>query len=116
MSKIYKYYKHRLIEISGKNRSLFSKKITPKFSYDLGALFFDDNKKVEDFVDYLWTEKKQDYQIIGKETKDIVFKNFDIAGKLSKYKTTYVAEDGTEKVDNLKIERVSKQELKKTMM
>ena len=44
MSKIYKHYKQRLIEISGKNRSLYSKRVTNKFSYDLGNLFAKDEK------------------------------------------------------------------------
>ena len=30
MKSIYTYYKQRLVEISGKNRSLFSRKITKK--------------------------------------------------------------------------------------
>ena len=38
MKTIYKYYKERLIEISGKNRSLYSKKISKKYSYDIGKL------------------------------------------------------------------------------
>ena len=33
MSKIYKQYKQRLIEISGKNRSLYSRRITNKFKF-----------------------------------------------------------------------------------
>ena len=42
MRTIYKYYKERLIEISGKNRSLYSKKISKKFAYDLGMIIGDD--------------------------------------------------------------------------
>lgn len=116
MSKIYKYYKHRLIEISGKNRSLYSKKITNKFSYDLGMLFRDDYKTIDDFVDFLWAGVRPNYQIIGKDDKDLIYKNLNVESKLQKYKMTYQAQDGTEKIDNFKLDRVSKQELKRTMM
>ena len=37
MRTIYKYYKERLIEISGRNRSLYSKKISKKYSFDIGS-------------------------------------------------------------------------------
>src|SRR5574344_3015165 len=116
MSKIYKYYKHRLIEISGKNRSLYSKKITNKFSYDLGMLFRDDYKTIDDFVDFLWAGVRPNYQIIGKDDKDLIYKNLNVESKLQKYKMTYQAQDENEKIDNFKLDRVSKQELKRTMM
>ena len=38
MKSVYKYYKERLIEISGKNRSLYAKNISRKYSYDIGAV------------------------------------------------------------------------------
>ena len=42
MASIYKYYKERLIEISGKNRSLYSRNISKKYSYDIGAVIGND--------------------------------------------------------------------------
>ena len=38
MSNIYRKYKERLVEISGKNRSLYSKKIGKNFAYDIGRI------------------------------------------------------------------------------
>lgn len=116
MSKIYKHYKQRLIEISGKNRSLYSKKVTNKFSYDLGNLFAKDEKIANSLIDFLWSGKKLEFEVIGKGEKDFIYNNLNVEKKLSKYKTTYVDESGEEKTDYLKIERVKKQELKRTMM
>lgn len=116
MSKIYKQYKQRLIEISGKNRSLYSRRITNKFSYDLGKLFANNIDVANDFINFLWTGKKSEYEIIGKENKKYIYDNLNVEGKLNKYKTTYVDENGEEKIDSLKLERVRKQELKKMMI
>lgn len=52
MQQIYSKYKERFIEISGKNRSLFTKSIVKKYNYDLGALL--DYIDAEDFYDFLW--------------------------------------------------------------
>ena len=38
MNSIYKKYKERLIEISGKNRSLYAKKIGRQYAYDIGKI------------------------------------------------------------------------------
>ncbi len=116
MSKIYKHYKQRLIEISGKNRSLFSKKISSKISYDIGGLFAKDEKIASSLIDFLWTGKKREFELIGKDEKGLIYNNLDVESKLNKYKTTFVDENGEEKIDYLKIERVRKQELKKMMI
>lgn len=116
MSKIYKYYKQRLIEISGKNRSLFSKRITGKFSYDLGGLFAGDENLFASLVDFLWSGKKLDFEVVGKDEKDLICKNLNLDAKLGKYKTTYLDENGVEKTDFLKLERVKKQEFKKMLI
>ena len=58
MKSIYTYYKQRLVEISGKNRSLFSRKITKKNSYDLGKLFDGDYEAIEKLVDFLWKQRR----------------------------------------------------------
>ena len=47
MRRIYKFYKQRLIEISGKNRSLYTKRVTNKFSYDIGKIFAGDEKMTD---------------------------------------------------------------------
>jgi len=116
MSKIYKHYKQRLIEISGKNRSLYSKRVTNKFSYDLGNLFAKDEKIADSLIDFLWSGKKLEFEVIGKDRKDFIYKKINVEKKLSKYKTTYVNESGEEKTDYLKIERAKNQELKRAMI
>ncbi|MGB4034453.1 MAG: hypothetical protein WBM21_06425, partial [Christensenellales bacterium] len=60
MQTIYKKYKERLIEISGRNRSLFLRRIVKKYSYDLGAVL----DSIEDFESFLW-QKKRNYIIIN---------------------------------------------------
>lgn len=116
MKKIYKYYKRRLIEISGKNRSLYSKKITNKFSYDIGKLFNNEYDTIASFVDFLWNGKKLNFELIGKDEKEFIYKNLKIESKLERYNLTIKQEDGTEKPDYLKMERVRKQELKRAMI
>ena len=53
MRAVYKYYKERLIEISGKNRSLYSKNLSKKYAYDIGAVIGDDGKEFEEFFNFL---------------------------------------------------------------
>ena len=52
MKSIYKYYKERLIEISGKNRSLYSKNLSKKYAYDIGSIIGDDGKEFDEFFTF----------------------------------------------------------------
>ena len=52
MKSIYKYYKERLIEISGKNRSLYSRKISKKYSYDIGEIIGRDKDDFQEFFEF----------------------------------------------------------------
>ena len=64
MSKIYKYYKRRLIEISGKNRSLYTKRVTNKFSYDIGLTVHNPKNKIENEPSKKgWQRKFDKYQV-----------------------------------------------------
>ena len=114
--KIYKHYKQRLIEISGKNRSLYTRRITNKYSFDIGEIFAKDEKIANSLIDFLWSGKKVDFEIIGKSERELLYDNLNVESKLSKYKMTYTNEQGEEKTDYLKIERAKKQELKKMMI
>lgn len=116
MKKIYKYYKRRLIEISGKNRSLYSKKVTNKFSYDIGKLLNNEYDTIANFIDFLWDGKKLNFELIGKNEKELIYKNLKVENKLGRYNLSIKLEDGTEKPDYLKIERAKKQELKRSMI
>ena len=55
MKSIYTYYKERLIEISGKNRSLYIRSFGKKTGYDLGRIFSADPARAEEFFDFLWS-------------------------------------------------------------
>jgi len=67
MKKIYKHYKDRLIEISGKNRSLYAKKLSQTYSYDIGRILEGDKAEVESFIDFLWSGKKASFELVGKK-------------------------------------------------
>ena len=71
---IYTYYKERLIEIGGKNRCLYLKKIQSKGAYDIGQIFEGRDDKVSELLDFLWSRhKKQPLTLISEEeTEDIV--------------------------------------------
>jgi len=66
MKKIYKHYKDRLIEISGKNRSLYAKKISQTYSYDIGRILEGDEEQIEGLVDFLWNGKKASFELVAK--------------------------------------------------
>ena len=57
MKTIYRKYRERLIEISGRNRSLFLRRIVKKYSYDMGEVL-DSLTDNETFLNFLWQKKK----------------------------------------------------------
>ncbi len=81
MRTIYSKYKERLIEISGRNRSLFLRRIVKKYSYDIGALL-EKNNDNEQFHEFLW-QTKRSYTLL----------NDKIAKKLTKQIETENAEE-----------------------
>ncbi|MBQ7352036.1 MAG: AAA family ATPase [Clostridia bacterium] len=74
MKSIYTYYKERLIEISGKNRSLYLKNFNKKNGYDVGKILYEDKLKAEMFLKNLWEGKSTPFTLIGKETKEDILK------------------------------------------
>lgn len=72
MKSIYTYYKERLIEISGKNRSLYLRSFNKKNGFDIGKILSADVEKTEEFLDILMSGKSVPFKIIGKETKDLI--------------------------------------------
>lgn len=114
MKSIYKYYKERLIEISGKNRSLYAKKISQKYSYDLGVLIGDDKKEYDEFFSFLWKGKRSCYDLIKKESKEKLYKAFNLDEKV---KASFVEKEGLtpqeKRNENLRRERVKREEGKK---
>ena len=67
MKSIYTYYKERLIEISGKNRSLYIRSFGKKTGYDLGRILSADPARAEEFFDFLWSGGRDKYTVISPE-------------------------------------------------
>lgn len=82
MKKIYKYYKDRLVEISGRSRSLYSKKVSKKTSFDIGKILYSDYEAIEDFSDFLFSKKRTTFPLIDKHSRDRICKNLKIEDKV----------------------------------
>lgn len=72
MQEIFKIYKERFIEISGKNRTLFTKSIVKKYSFDLGELL--SNFDNTNFYDFLW-KKESEFVVINEKMAKKLVKN-----------------------------------------
>lgn len=71
MKTIYKKYKERLIEISGRNRSLYLRKIVKKYSYDMGTIL-EKRSDSDDFLSFLWQKKRSFTLLNDKITKKVM--------------------------------------------
>lgn len=89
MRTIYKRYKERLIEISGRSRSLYLRSIIKKYSYDMGAIL--EHCSDDEFPDFLWGKLRL-----------FSLMNDRIAKKICKCNSTIAAEP--EKLLNRQIE------------
>ena len=81
MKSIYTYYKDRLIEISGKNRSLYIKNFNKKNGFDIGKILFDNQELASELLDIFWQGKMIPFNIIGKDTKESILHASDINKK-----------------------------------
>ncbi len=116
MKSIYKYYKERLIEISGKNRSLYSKNLSKKYAYDIGLVLGKDKEEFDEFYSFLWNGKRSSYELINKNIKDRVFENFNLEGKVkARYADIDKLSTEEKRNENLRRERLKKEEIKKTI-
>ena len=84
MKSIYKYYRERLIEISGRNRSLYSKNVSKKYAYDLGAIFEDSIDKFDEFIEFLWKGRRRSFTILDKSSTESLTRNFKLMDKVRK--------------------------------
>lgn len=117
MKSIYKYYKERLIEISGKNRSLYSKNISKKYSYDIGKVIGNDQTEFDNFYNFIWKGKRLGYELIKKEAKERLFKNFNIESKIkSSFVDTSNLSIEEKRSENLRRERLKREETKKVLI
>jgi len=99
MKKIYKFYKERLIEISGKNRSLYSKKISQTYSYDIGRILEGDNSEIDLFLEFLWSSKKPIFNLIDKKFINRLISNLSkakLAEKIDKKEKAKKKKDSIE--------------------
>lgn len=116
MKSIYTYYKERLIEVSGKNRSLYAKKISRKYAFDIGKLFDSDYDAINEFTDFLWHDRRYSFPIITANDKGRFAKNLGIEHEFDARKQELNQLEGKEKsAEAFKIQREYREELKKAV-
>jgi hypothetical protein len=84
VKKVYRYYKERLVEISGRSRSLYSKRISKKYAYDIGRILDGDYEAIGKFIDFLWGGKGSCFSLISSGAKTRICKNLKVAQKIEK--------------------------------
>lgn len=80
MKSIYTYYKERLIEISGRNRSIYIRSFSKKTGYDLGKLLVSDREWAEEFFAFLWAGGKDKFTVISPNIQSLkkIFGNEEV--------------------------------------
>ncbi len=81
MKSIYTYYKERLIEISGKNRSLYMKNYNKKNGYDIGRVLSKDVEQTEEFLDLFLSGKSIPFNFFCKANKELFVSASNISSK-----------------------------------
>ena len=76
---LYTYYKERLIEIGGNNKCLFLRSAARKTSYDIGRILEARDDKVSEFVDFLWSGRREPFTLICKEERAAILSNVETA-------------------------------------
>ncbi len=84
MKSIYTYYKERLIEISGKNRSLYLKNFNKKNGYDVGRVLSFDSELSDELLDIMLSGKSVPFNIYGKGMKELILSAYNVSGKFPK--------------------------------
>ena len=114
MSVIYRKYKERLVEISGKNRSLYAKKIGKQYAYDIGKLLKKDSENTELFLEFLMKGKRTGFTLINRDTRDKFFDILNLSEKIEKkFKDKTKMTVAETRNENLRRERLKRDELKK---
>lgn len=104
MKSIYTYYKERLIEISGKNRSLYLKNFTKKNGYDLGKILYQNQDFTNELLENLWSGRTVAFPLICKDKKDAILK----ANKIVFNDITQEENEDKQKLEKLKREQTKK--------
>lgn len=71
MKSIYTYYKERLIEISGKNRSVFTRSFSKKTGYDLGRVLEKDLPRQAEFEKFLWSGGRDSFTLLAPDIQSL---------------------------------------------
>ncbi len=117
MKSIYTYYKERLIEISGRNRSLYAKKISKKYSFDIGKILDGDYDTINEFLDFLWHDRRYSFPLIKKDDKERLAKNLGVEHDLNVRRQNLDKLEGQAKSEEaFKLQRVAREETKKAIV
>lgn len=117
MNNIYKKYKERLVEISGKNRSLFAKKIGRQYAYDIGKLLQKDPEETSEFLDFLLKGKRTGYTLISKDNKEKIADMMNVYARIeAKYLDKEKMSAAEARNENLRRERIKRDEIKKALL
>lgn len=117
MNTIYNKYKERLVEISGKNRSLFARKIGKQYAYDIGKILRKDMEKTTLFLEFLMKGKRTGFTLISKDNRDKLFDALNLNEKLEKkYLDKSKMSITDARKENLRRERLKREEVKKANM
>jgi hypothetical protein len=57
MKSVYKLYRDRLVEMTGRSRSLYSRSVSKRHSYNLGRLLDGDAAGAQAFIQFLYSSK-----------------------------------------------------------
>ena len=100
---VYKYYKQRLIEIGGNNKCLYLKNVVRKSSYDIGRILEGRDKKVAEFIGFLWSDDRRPITIIGNKEKNEILQNLDVQTRIYKRadESTPISKEEAEKLAKL---------------
>ena len=89
----------RLIEISGKNRSLYLKSFTKKNGFDIGKILYYNQELAMQFLEQIWSGKSTVFNLIGKETKNEILKANKVDEKF--FRTEFENEKEKQKFVNM---------------
>ena len=77
MKSIYTIYKERLVEISGKSRSIFSKKGNTKYSCDIVELLGSNEHMFKEFIKLFWNGNNASFPLVNKDVIKNLYLNSD---------------------------------------
>ena len=89
MKSIYTIYKERLVEISGKSRSIYSKKGNTKYSCDIVELLGRNSDLFDEFINLFWNNDGGTFTLISKERAKNVYDFLNLDEKI-KHDNEYV--------------------------